>query len=504
MIRHLLVAIFTTAMFAASSIAQEVRVEAVLINDVDQATVATHAATPFIETSTLMLVDIDLKKIDIAATMRWVIDNIGGEGEDESVATLRGLMDSLQGAGAHHAFATAATRSAIDGGPVVIVPCENTDIVNGLATAMLQNFPKQPPQKVHVGNKVVLLGPTTALDRVTTKKGVQRPELILPLKRPGLLDHTAVFALPDEARRDLEDLWPGSVPPEFPVQFSPRLMAKDISRIVISWRLPPEPEVIANIETTDANAAARVKQVFDNLLMLAGNAKSSIEINLDVATIKLRASPEAFAKVVDEVLAPTRERARQLALVNHMKQIGLAIHNYHDQEKHLPPRCFTDRDGKPLLSWRVALLPHIEQLALYRAMKLDQPWNSEDNTLPSATLIPTYFEESKLTAKTRMRAPVYPGSIWQGEGPPKTLGDVKDGTSKTIAVIHVPEKAAVQWSNPQPWVLSVDDPMSDVFGDRETATVVLLDGAVMVLKKSDMTNKKLIAMLTCDSRDVVE
>ncbi len=502
MIRYFLLAALTTAAFATSGTAQEV--EAVLINDVDQATVARHSATPYMEASTLLVADVDVNKIDVAATIHWIIETIGGDREEESVATLRGFLDSLKGAGAEHVFATAAARSPIDGGPVVIVPCENTAVVNGLGTVILQNFPKHTPLKVHVGDMVVLAGPTVALDRVTASEGVQRPDLILPLKQAGLLDHTIVIALPDEARRDLAELWPESLPKDSPVQFSPRAMAKDISRIVISWRLPPEPEVIANIETPDADAAERVKQIFDKILGMAGEAKSSVKINVEVATVRLRASPEAFAKVVAGVIAPSRAEARQLALMDHMKQIGLAIHSYHVQEQHLPPRCFTDRDGKPLLSWRVALLPYIEQLAMYRAMKLDQPWDSDDNAMFSAMLIPTYFEESKPSAKTRMRAPVYPGSIWHGDGPPKTLSDVKDGTSNTIAVIHAPENAAVEWSNPQPWVLSVDDPMSDVFGERETATVVLLDGAALVLKKSDMTNKKLIAMLTCDKGDVVE
>ncbi len=502
MIRHLLLTVLTTAAFATSGIAQEV--EAVLINDVDQAVVATHSATPYMEASTLLLADIDLKKIDVAATIRWIIENVGGERENESVATLQGFLDSFKAAGADHVFATAAARSPIDGGPVVIVPCENAAVVNGLGTVILQNFPRQPPLKVQVADKLVLVGPTAALDRVTASKGVQRPDLILPLKQAGLLDHTIVIALPDETRRDLAELWPESLPTGSAIQFSPRAMAKDISRVVVSWRLPPEPEVIAKIETPSIKAAARVKQVFDKILVMAGDASSSIKIDVEMTTVKLRAAPEAFAKVFAEVIAPSRAEARQLSLMNQLKQIGLAIHNYHATEKHLPPRCFTDREGKPLLSWRVALLPYIEQSAMYRAMKLGQAWNSEDNLLASQTLIPTYRDESEPSAKTRMRAPVYPGSIWHGDGPPKTFSDVKDGTSNTIAVIHVPENAAIEWSNPEPWVLSVDDPMSDVFGDRETASVVLLDGAALVLKKSNMTNEKLIAMLTCDSGEVVE
>ena len=52
---------------------------------------------------------------------------------------------------------------------------------------------------------------------------------------------------------------------------------------------------------------------------------------------------------------------------------------YYGKDKHLPPRCFTDSEGKPLLSWRVAILPYVEQAAMYNAMRLDEAWNSQHN-----------------------------------------------------------------------------------------------------------------------------
>jgi hypothetical protein len=151
----------------------------------------------------------------------------------------------------------------------------------------------------------------------------------------------------------------------------------------------------------------------------------------------------------------------------------------------------------------VALLPYIEQLAMYQSARLDEPWNSENNMQFSSTLIPTYCDE-RPDATTTIRFPVFPGSVWHGDGPPKDFRDIKDGTSFTIAAIDAPESAAIEWANPQPWVLSVDDPMSDVFGDRDSATVVMLDGAALVLRKSEMTNEKLKAMLTIDGGETIE
>src|SRR5205085_607175 len=65
--------------------------------------------------------------------------------------------------------------------------------------------------------------------------------------------------------------------------------------------------------------------------------------------------------------------------VNNLKQIGLAFHNYADQKDGFPAAAITGPGGKPLLSWRVAILPYIEQQALYQKFKLDEPWDSPHN-----------------------------------------------------------------------------------------------------------------------------
>ena len=65
--------------------------------------------------------------------------------------------------------------------------------------------------------------------------------------------------------------------------------------------------------------------------------------------------------------------ATQTQTANNMKQLGLAMHSYHDAYRNLPPAAICDKDGKPLLSWRVAILPFVEGQALYREFKLDEP-----------------------------------------------------------------------------------------------------------------------------------
>lgn len=82
---------------------------------------------------------------------------------------------------------------------------------------------------------------------------------------------------------------------------------------------------------------------------------------------------------------------------NNLKNIGLALHNYHDTYDSLPPVVVTDSDGRPLYSWRVLLLPFLEQQDLYDQFDLSQPWDSETNR-PLAESVPYLLESPYLIA----------------------------------------------------------------------------------------------------------
>ena len=74
-----------------------------------------------------------------------------------------------------------------------------------------------------------------------------------------------------------------------------------------------------------------------------------------------------------------REAARRAQCTNNLKLMGLALHNYHDVNNAFPAASITGKDGKPLLSWRVAILPFIEQQELYNEFHLNEPWDSPHN-----------------------------------------------------------------------------------------------------------------------------
>jgi RNA polymerase sigma factor (sigma-70 family) len=139
--------------------------------------------------------------------------------------------------------------------------------------------------------------------------------------------------------------------------------------------------------------------------------------------------------------------AAQRALsMNNLKQILIAMHGYHDTHGKFPADI-TDKDGKPLLSWRVAILPYIEQERLYKQFKLDEPWDSENNKKLLAQMPVTYRVgfQKKGETKTYYQGFAGPGTVFE-RGKAVKLEQIADGTSNTIGVIEA--GPPVEWAQP--------------------------------------------------------
>src|SRR5882757_2755439 len=75
-----------------------------------------------------------------------------------------------------------------------------------------------------------------------------------------------------------------------------------------------------------------------------------------------------------------REAARRAQCMNNLRQIGLALHNYHDQYNTFPPAYVADATGKPMHSWRVLLLPQLGEGQLYSEYDFSEPWDGPNNS----------------------------------------------------------------------------------------------------------------------------
>jgi hypothetical protein len=188
-----------------------------------------------------------------------------------------------------------------------------------------------------------------------------------------------------------------------------------------------------------------------------------------------------------------REAAGRVQGQNNLKQIGLAIHNYHDAMGRFP-QDITDKNGKPILSWRVAILPFMEQENLYKQFKLDEPWDSENNKAASQAVIKTYLSPQapldNPAGKTHYQMFVGPGAMGE-QGQKLTFASVTDGLSNTIMVVETAE--AVDWAKPGGIAFDPKKPLPKLkgAGQPDLLQVLLGDGSVRALNLKTVTEKTL-------------
>ncbi len=259
----------------------------------------------------------------------------------------------------------------------------------------------------------------------------------------------------------------------------------------------------------DATAAQDAEQSFKLLMKLAGNGLADIqkdkrlmnevgsflpafkELERGVKAVKISrvgnrldtamtlGSNLPIGQMVADLFNKIGEEAQA---TNNLKQLVTAMHNYHDTNNGLPPVAICDKKGRPLLSWRVAILPFIEQNNLYNQFKLDEPWDSENNKLlidkmPKAYLVPG----AKSEGKTHYRVFHSNGAVFDMIQQ-RTLQSIPDGTSNTLMIVESAD--AVPWTKPDDIEF---DPKASFekllrFTNDKTA-VAFCDGYVRLLKR---------------------
>ena len=204
-------------------------------------------------------------------------------------------------------------------------------------------------------------------------------------------------------------------------------------------------------------------------------------------------------------VSKVRDAASRTKSQNHLKQIGLAWHNFHDVYGFFP-QDVVDQNGKPLLSWRVSILPYIEEEALYRQFKLDEPWNSEHN-LKLLARMPKIYESPNLPpvpGMTYYKAFSGPGAVLESGRRISILRDIPDGTSRTIMVIEA--GPAVPWTKPEdnPFDPKKPLPKLEPLPHGTQTNVLFCDGAVRTLDLKKIGEKKLRLLIMRNDGQPIE
>lgn len=231
-----------------------------------------------------------------------------------------------------------------------------------------------------------------------------------------------------------------------------------------------------------------------------------------------RASQMASVAVIGFLVAlllpavqAAREAARRNQSLNNMKQIALALHNHHDVRGRFPAQAICAADGTPLLSWRVAILPYVEQQALYDRFNLDEPWNSANNRpllaeMPELFLDPSSPSLVRAGGKTHYLGVFGADCFFDGGLKGISFRQLIDGTSRTMAAVQVDDAHAVEWTKPSDYRVEeqTEDPLSGI-GSLHPGVflAIFADGHVQPVPISTEPSV-LKALFTRNGREVVE
>jgi len=193
--------------------------------------------------------------------------------------------------------------------------------------------------------------------------------------------------------------------------------------------------------------------------------------------------------------------------MNNMQQQLIALHNYESSNMALP---LQDKNG---LSWRVHLLPFLEEQELYSRFNLDEPWDSPNNIKLIPEMPPVYECPAVVLAEglTIYQVPftnveTNPAekdrAVFDTSGQKISFRNISDGASNTAMLLEVDAAAAVEWTKPADWEFDPSNPMHDL-GNVHPGTILVgfVDASTQTVSK-DLDPETLKALITRQAGDV--
>lgn len=220
----------------------------------------------------------------------------------------------------------------------------------------------------------------------------------------------------------------------------------------------------------------------------ASSGSPGLGVILAIVIIGFIVGGGVLAALLLPAVQAAREAARRMQCSNNLKQIGLAMHNYHDVHGTLPPAYTTDEEGNRLHSWRTLLLPFMEQATLYEQIDFSKPWDAPENRHLANMRIPGYSCPSDPENGCSYMVIGGAGTLFEDDQASR-FADIVDGTSNTIMVVEVKGR---QTSWMEPTDLSFDGqqivinstPDSPGSNHPGGAQVALADGSVHFLAQT--------------------
>lgn len=547
-------AVFAIATLAVPAMARE-----------DSAERIRGAAERYVTGNTAVIAAMAVDPQWVAGTKQQLADWLGS-GASEVInqpmfAISQGLVQGLREAGAREAVALWGIDSSPNSYlPLVVLTTEDaerTQAVEQMASALLQMAgPDAKGWSVARDGNYVLVAPRERPQNAAPANPVERGDLVDTLEQAwtSAADTAGsrlalAISLGPTQRRVLRELWPDLGPPYERVTGA--FLADDLRQLSLAATSPPEWRLELTVACRDEQAAQFARQLHERAWQtLLARIEASptdkkwagavrqfaqlVAVEQQEATLRLSIESDAQAvkEFVAEVMTPTliamREDAQRAGRMRAAKVLALAMWNYESANKHLPhPAAIVDAEGKPLLSWRVAVLAYMDdQLALYKQFHFDEPWDSTHNKALIDKMPDVYASAGVREAgKTVYQVPVHEGSVFpsrQGElskfgydGPKyyyqsgTEIREVADGTSDTVLIVERAPEDAVIWTKPADWEVDLANAWQQLKGERTAGwiTAAYCDGsshAWDVKQDAKRLEEILPKLITRDGGEVID
>ena len=186
-----------------------------------------------------------------------------------------------------------------------------------------------------------------------------------------------------------------------------------------------------------------------------------------------------------------------------MRQVAVATLEYDKAHGSLPPHALFGEDGRPLLSWRVLILPFMGEQRLYEKFRLHEPWDSPHNIalIPEMPMQYGRYDGDRTADPytTFYRVFVGKGAAFEGTQGLRLAKDFPDGTAHTILIVEA--GSAVPWTKPSELPYVRGEPLPELGGQsKPTIRAALADGSVRYFKRG-IRESTLHAAITRDGND---
>ncbi len=479
------------------------------------------AIVPFVGEEVVVVVHLDLTRWDDQNSFRRVLGKLANGDELHAGArSIETSIDALKAAGAKDMFLLFEPAD-MSGLPTAVVPlvdgADGKLIVSVLSHGMPRNSYRWPASETIRG--AVVAGTPVCLNRIRDAMPSPRPELLAALAAGGNSLIQMAIVPSTTLRRSIEESM--AVLPRELGGGSITTITQGVRWISFTSVSEPGPVVQALVQARDADASRALLELaqdgLDSLAKASQHEPALASLTSTITRMKpvargdritIEAGLEQTAELVFVPIRQAREAARRSQCTNNLKQIGLAVPGYHRAHGTFPPAFSKSPDGKPLLSWRVLILPYLGQKALYDEFRLDEPWDSEHNKtlisrMPAVYTCPSGSPTLAKDGKTSYLTPRGPATMFPGAHALR-ISDILDGTSNTLFVVDANDAAAVTWTQPDDWDNSRDIKAQGLFGHHAEGTnVVFADGSVDFLKEP-ISPRVLRALTTCNGGEYID